>query len=104
MDRARLVSMITTIVHDVYDPTGVTRDLSVDENTALFGRDGMFDSVGLVSIILAVEQDVSNATGKAITLADERAMSQTRSPFLTVGSLATYTMGLLRDSGVTENG
>ncbi len=104
MDRSRLVSLIITVVRDIHDPSGTAGNLAVDENTWLFGRDGLFDSVGLVSVILAVEQDVSNATGRAITIADERAMSRTRSPFLTVGSLATYTAELLREAGVPEDG
>jgi acyl carrier protein len=104
MDRSHLVALIIKIVRDIYDPSGAARNLVVDENTALFGRDGLFDSVGLVSVILAVEQDVSSSSGKAITIADERAMSQTRSPFLTVESLATYTAELLREAGAPENG
>jgi len=104
MDRSDLISLIIKIVRDIHDPSGAVRKLVVDEKTRLFGQDGLFDSVGLVSVILAVEQDVSNVSGKAITIADERAMSQTRSPFLTVGSLATYTAELLQEAGAPENG
>ena len=104
MDRSRLVDLIVKIVRDTYDPSGAARQLVIDENTPLFGRNGLFDSVGLVSVVLAVEQDVSNTIGGAITIADERAMSQTRSPFLTVGSLATYTAQLLQEAGAAENG
>jgi hypothetical protein len=104
MDRSRLVGLIVEIVRDTRDPRDRDRNLLVDENSRLFGPDGLFDSVGLVSVILAVEQDVSNSVGRSITIADERAMSQTRSPFLTVGSLATYTAKLLREAGVPENG
>ena len=103
MNRTQLVGLIIKIVRDIYDPSGKARSLLVDENTRLYGRDGLFDSVGLVSVILAVEQDVSNSTDKAITIADERAMSRTRSPFLTVGSLATYTAELLREAGAPQN-
>jgi hypothetical protein len=103
MDRSRLVGLIINIVRDVYDPGGAAPGLAVDECTRLFGPDGLFDSVGLVSVVLAVEQDVSNATGRAITLADERAMSQARSPFLTVASLADYTAELLREAGGPES-
>ncbi len=104
MDRSRLVALIIKIVRDIHDPSGGDQNLVIDEKTALFGRDGLFDSVGLVSVVLAVEQDVTSETGKAITIADERAMSQTRSPFLSVGSLATYTAGLLQEAGAAANG
>lgn len=104
MDRSRLVGLIIKIVREIYDPSGAVDNLALDENVHLFGRDGLFDSVGLVSVILAVEQDVSNSTGRPITIADERAMSQARSPFLTVGSLASYTLELLREAGTRHNG
>jgi len=73
MDHSRLVGLISKIVRDIHDPGGAAGNLRVDENSRLFGPNGLFDSVGLVSVILAVEQDVSSAAGRAITIADERA-------------------------------
>ena len=104
MDRSQLVALIIKLVREIHDPSGAARKLQVDEHTSLFGREGLFDSVGLVSVILAVEQDVSSFTGTPVTLADERTMSQTRSPFLTVESLANYTAELLREAGALKNG
>jgi acyl carrier protein len=65
-------------------PAGVTRD------TALFGPTGLLDSVGLVSLVLAVEQEVSERFGVAVALADEKALSQRHSPFRSVGTLVDY--------------
>jgi len=44
-----------------------------------------------------VEQNLNDRCNTAITVADERAMSQKRSPFRTVGNLADYALMLLAE-------
>jgi acyl carrier protein len=63
---------------------------NVGRETALFGPTGLLDSVGLVSLVLAVEQEISDRFGVAVSLADEKALSQRHSPFRNVGSLVDY--------------
>lgn len=70
-------------------------DLSTGADSVLFGEGGVLASVDFVTLVLDIEEAVENATGKSITLADERAMSQKHSPFRTVGTLADYIAGLL---------
>jgi acyl carrier protein len=65
---------------------------TIDESTRLFGGSGFLDSVGLVSLVLDVEQQVNDRWGLSLSLADDRAVSQQRSPFRSVGSLADYVM------------
>ena len=64
--------------------------LEKSSHTALLGRGSKLDSLGLINLIVAVEQNVEDKFDITITLADERAMSQEISPFRTVGSLADY--------------
>jgi acyl carrier protein len=64
----------------------------INDQTRLFGRQGLLDSIGLVSLIVDVEQTLAEKTGLALTLADEHAMSQARSPFRTVASLSDYAL------------
>jgi acyl carrier protein len=56
--------------------------------SALYGNEGVLDSMALVNLIADVEDAVSEKFGVAITLADEKAMSARHSPFLTVQTLA----------------
>lgn len=72
-------------------------DGAVDESTRLFGRNGALDSMQLLTLVFEVEQRVNDESGAAITIADDRAMSQERSPFRTVGDLATYVHGLVTE-------
>ena len=64
--------------------------LEKSSHTALLGQGSKLDSLGLINLIVAVEQNVEDKFDITITLADERAMSQEISPFRTVGSLADY--------------
>lgn len=67
----------------------------LDAETQLFGRAGLLDSLGLVTLVVAVEQAIADEYGVGVSLADDRALSQRNSPYRTVGSLAEYAAGLL---------
>lgn len=62
----------------------------------LYGQNGVLDSVGLVSLVVEVEQAIEDETGVSITLANEGAMSQKRSPFGSIGALVEYAESLIR--------
>ncbi len=72
------------------NPKLATQIAAHGAETALFGRGGCLDSLGLVAYIVAVETEIEDHFGETLTLADERAMSQKHSPFHTVQSLAEY--------------
>lgn len=61
--------------------------------TRLFGKDGLLDSMALVSLVMSLEQEIAERFGAEIALADEKALSQKHSPFRTVGSLVSYADG-----------
>ena len=64
-------------------------------NTALFGSGSKLDSLDLINLVVAVEQNIEDEFDVTITLADERAMSQKTSPFRTVGTMTDYIEMLL---------
>ena len=63
---------------------------SFDESTCLIGTRTVIDSLGLVSLIINIEQKLSEHYRLSVTIADERALSREKSPFKTVGSLSDY--------------
>lgn len=67
---------------------------AMDEGTRLFGSQGFLDSLGLVSLVLDIEQRVNDLYSLSLSLADDRSVSQVRSPFRSVGSLADYVLKL----------
>ncbi|MGH8068516.1 MAG: hypothetical protein ACRERE_25430 [Candidatus Entotheonellia bacterium] len=64
----------------------------------LFGESGNLDSLGLVNLIVNLEDEVHTSLGVPILLADERAMSQKKSPFRTVASLTEYLSTLISEA------
>lgn len=69
----------------------------VDESTYLIGRRAVLDSLGLVTMIVNIEQKLSDGNGISVTIADERAMSQEKSPFRTVRTLSDYVSLLVEE-------
>jgi acyl carrier protein len=92
MNRAELVALIVACCRDNLPSPNTASTL--DENTRIFGKDGSFDSLQLVNLLIEVEQRINERYGTIISIADDRAMSQERSPFRKIGSLADY-VGIL---------
>ena len=74
------------------------RQLSKAPETPMLGRESVLDSLRLVRLMIAVEQEVADTLGVTLTLADERALSMKESPFRTIGSLAQYTEELISEA------
>lgn len=70
----------------------------LDPKTVLLGQGSVVDSLGLVTLIVNLEQKIEQAYGISISLADERAMSHKSSPFRTVSTLTAYVEQLLAES------
>lgn len=66
------------------------------DDTHLLGGQSPLDSIGLVTLIADLEGDIQREFRKSVTLADEKAMSRTLSPFRKVGTLVEYVEERLR--------
>lgn len=86
----RLEALIVKIAQEFTDQNETTISTQLNGETPLFGPAGIVDSVGLVSIIVALEQAIEDEVGVSISLADEDAMSQHTNPYETIGTLARY--------------
>jgi len=70
--------------------------LEVSAEAPIFGPDSSLDSLGLVGLLLDIEEGLQ-AIGCEVVLSDERAVSQKRSPFRSVPSLVSYVGTLARE-------
>ena len=70
----------------------------LDAETRLFGKEGALDSMGLVTLIVAVEQAIEDEFDESVALADEKALSRGRSPYRTVATLAEYAAEQLEEA------
>lgn len=98
MDAKALEDLIAETVRG-YCVTMRSAEGPIGPDTPLFGAGGALDSIGLVSVIVEVEQKLSDIEGREISLMTDRALSQTRSPFRTVRSLADYARAQIADAG-----
>ncbi len=69
------------------------------QNVRLLGSGAVLDSVTLVAFLVGFEERVNDRFRAGIVLMDERAMSQTRSPFRNLEALLGFTAQLLEKNG-----
>jgi acyl carrier protein len=95
MNRDECFRLIANVYKDFVPPEQIPPH--IDDETRVFGGDSPLDSAGLVSLVVEIEQQVNEAAGTNIVIADDRAMSQKRSPFRSLGALTDHVHGLLRE-------
>ncbi len=87
--KEEIIELILATAKDLgEDEIGLTDALRPE--SVLYGEDGVLDSMGLVTLIVAVEQEIEDRFDSSVALADEKALSQSNSPYRTVTTLATY--------------
>jgi acyl carrier protein len=87
---SRVEQAVMMVVERLNDELPDTQKLDISLSTVLFGKEGKLDSLGLVRLIVATEEQIEEEFGVPISLADEHAMSQEQSPFATLSSLVDY--------------
>lgn len=75
------------------------QDIELTLDSKLFGGDGPLDSMGLVNLIVDLEELFEEEYGVTVNLAEEKAMSRRTSPFSRVSSLISYLQENLKVSG-----
>jgi len=96
--RKTIEKLIFNSIEEINEQLPLEQQLTQSTKTVLFGKDGKLDSLGLVTLLVLIEQNIEDEFDLSITIADERAMSQKHSPFRTVGILADYIDMLLKEN------
>lgn len=96
--KQRVVELIYEAIDSINDTLPSQRQLDKTQTTVLFGSGTTLDSLGLVNLIVAFEQQIVDELDVPVTLADERAMSVRNSPFRSVDTLADYAMQLIQEA------
>ena len=71
--------------------------LKKSPETPIYGAGSGLDSLGLINLLAAVEEEVEREAGVLVPLANERALSREPSPFRSVRALVEYVEELLRE-------
>ena len=98
MNRGDVTRLIYDVIDDLNTQLPNEGKLEKSNDLVLLGSSGKLDSLGLVNLIVGVEEKIEDDLGFTISLADEKAMSQQVSPFKTVRTLADYITVLLSET------
>ena len=88
---------ITEIIFASIEEINAEQEINIPKNanSNLFGIESDLDSLGLVNLIISIEEAINDKYDVSITLADEKAMSRKNSPFKNVQTLVDYLHELL---------
>lgn len=89
LDRASVKGVICSVVNRIYPEMAVS-----DDGDHLFMRGSKIDSMGLVAVVLGIENAMRDDYGVPIRILTSKALSMTDSPFRTVGSFTDFVHGL----------
>jgi acyl carrier protein len=95
LDRNAALSVVVQSLTELLTQNGDVMPATIDESTVLVGKDAVIDSLGMVSLIVEVEQVLETEHDVSVTLANDRAMSERNSPFRTVGVFADHVCTLI---------
>lgn len=98
LNKDAVQAIILKALSNINDECGPDEQIDIRLDTRLFGTDAVLDSLSLVSVIVDVEAAVSDASGRDISLTDDRAMNQATSPFSDVEALSNYIILLLSEA------
>jgi acyl carrier protein len=97
MTTAEIVEVVLEAMRRANLARQLEQQLEVSPDALLFTAGSPLDSLGLVSLLIDVEEAFQDV-GHEITLGDSRAMSQTHSPFRSVPALVEYIQATLAET------
>ena len=95
IDPSEVERAVVAAIDDYNQQVPDGQQLRAARETVLFGKGAALDSMGLVNLILCVEQRIAEDLGHEVAISDDRAMSRRTSPFRTMGTLVDYVAELL---------
>lgn len=85
-----LVKRIAQAVTSILQERNLPMPSRVEEGTALFGENGVLDSLALMSLIITTQQFIVEELGVKVELGDDAALSRRLSPYGSIDALASY--------------
>lgn len=97
IDRTVALSIVLSALRDAVEQNGGDAS-QVNDETVIVGPGAVIDSIGVVSLIVDIEQRLEMDHEVSVTLANDRAMSQRNSPFRTASVLADHILATDREA------
>lgn len=90
MDIQESIKIISAAIENFNESTDNTYNLQFDNNTILFGKGSVLDSIGLVNFIVSVEEEIENITGKSIVIGEDIVMTGSNNPLSSLKAFTEY--------------
>jgi acyl carrier protein len=100
IDRKVALEIVLSALRDAVDQNGGDAS-AVTEETVIVGPEAVIDSIGVVSLIVDIEQRLEMDHQVSVTLANDRAMSQRSSPFRTPAVLTDHILATEREGAAS---
>ena len=94
-DRSAAKDVVLSSLRELLTQNGDDIPSPFDETVVLVGKESVIDSLGVVSLIVEIEQALETGHDVSVTLASDRAMSERNSPFRSVGVLTDHILTLI---------
>lgn len=96
MNKNDALDLINRVLENLNDEINIGIDISNGGDTLIYDEDSPLDSVGLVSLIVAIEEEIEEKYETSLILANESALSKSNNPFKTINTIADYIMLLYK--------
>ncbi len=98
IERSVAYEIVIESLNEVFIQAGTPAPANITEETVLVGANAVLDSLGVVSLIVEIEQRLEANHGISVTLANDKAMSQRNSPFRTIGVISDHVLEMAKES------
>lgn len=85
-----IISTIYLAIDEINKQLPTHAHLSKESTTILLGDGGILDSLGLINLIVCIEEKIVCSIGRQVILLDEESLVNPEGPYRSVGSLATW--------------
>ena len=92
LDQGKIKASIVECINNLNNSLIESEKISIDPDHVLFGNGSSLDSMGLLNLLMDLEERLDDQ-GIRITILDDHALSQKNSPFRTISTLAEYIFG-----------
>ncbi len=94
----KIAAIFEEVFEDFNDELPSENRIEFTDTTPLVGAQSSLESIDLVTLLVNLETSLSESFGRPIRLTDEKAMSETRSPFKNIASLVAFATKVVETS------
>ncbi|MBF0216037.1 MAG: hypothetical protein HQL30_03470 [Candidatus Omnitrophica bacterium] len=95
--KSTITKIVMNAVDEIHKAFPRKRSIPKDLDGVLYGKRGNIDSLGLVHLIAAVQNEVAGEYGVEIVIGSERAILEQISPFSTLGRFIDFVVLLVEE-------